>query len=84
MTEAATLCQVQLAPSIDLARETSGQLYGCSFENPRSVVKGVPVVPEVQNCYCIFHHHCIQASRRSRKDGSLCPTCQRDLNTPLG
>ena len=52
--------RVELAPSLALAMGEGGQLFGwCSFENPRRMCKGAPVVSDAQTCYCVFHRHCI-------------------------
>ena len=76
---------MQLAPTLALAKEDNGRLYGCSFENPRRVCpsKGVPLVPMFQMCNCCFHSACIAEWKAKGKEGSNCPMCKRDLNTPL-
>ena len=74
--------RVQLAPTFELALEENNQLYGCSFENPRLLEKGVPLVPAWQNCNCCFHRSCIRAAR-GLQEGSNCPYCKRDLDTAL-
>jgi hypothetical protein len=76
--------RVQLAPTLALAQEENGQLYGCSFENPRRVDDtGSPLVPAFQHCNCCFHGSCIGEWKAKGKAGSNCPLCRRDLNTPL-
>ena len=71
--------RVQLAPSAALAMEKGGRLYGCSFENPRRIEKGVPLVPEeMQHCDCVFHRSCIGEWKAKSKNGSNCPICLRE------
>ena len=71
--------RVQLAPSAALAMEKGGRLYGCSFENPRRIEKGVPLVPEeMQHCDCVFHRACIGEWKAKSKNGSNCPICLRE------
>tara|TARA_B100000795_G_C22630927_1_gene372573 strand:- start:87 stop:788 length:702 start_codon:yes stop_codon:yes gene_type:complete len=73
--------RVQLAPTLELALETNNTLYGCSFENPRRIDKGVPLVPDAQHCMHVFHRSCIGEWKAKGKNGSSnCPDC----NHPLG
>ena len=75
--------RVELAPTLVLAMAKGGQLHGISFENPRRLHKGIPVTPEAQFCYCVFHHHCIREWKAKGVAGQDCPICKRDLNTPM-
>ena len=75
--------KVQLAPTFELAMEESGQLYGCSFENPRRIEKGSPLVPDAQPCMHVFHRSCIGDVKAEGKTN--CPTCHHPLDSePLG
>ena len=73
--------RVQLAPTLELALENNNKLYGCSFENPRRIDKGVPLVPDAQHCMHVFHRSCIgEWKAKGKKGSSNCPDC----NHPLG
>ena len=74
--------RVQLAPTFELALEKNNKLYGCSFENPRLLEKGVPLVPAWQNCNCCFHRSCIRAAR-GLQEGSNCPIASAIWTRPL-
>ena len=73
--------RVELAPSLALAMGEGGQLFGwCSFENPRRMCKGAPVVSDAQTCYCVFHRHCIDEWKGT--GSSNCPMCKDSLLDP--